>query len=685
MKFLSLEIENFGVFNGAHRFDFSAPESLERDGQETARNIVLVRGHNGAGKSTLFGAFALALHGLASLGDRVSRADTNEWLLARMHRKSEGEIARHARVALCFEYVESGRTVRFDIERRWTRSGRVMSEEVGVRRDGAKPDGIKSADYHAFLCDLFPLNLAPIAFFDAERLDALSSLESGENLLGATMRRLLGLDVVERLREDLDIYTFREGGRELEPLRQVVFERQQELARAKADLEGAQREVTLRGERLRDIAARLSDYEAQLSSSGGTYAQRRPHLIERRETISQRIAGLERELHEMCEELLPFALAPALCRQLETRLSFEAQNAQNRLLHGFWQTQMTSIEVLLRDEPESSLGDKLRATLQASEPKASAAPPVHPISDLERDKLRGWLSQVAEDVPRSARSLTQELRTLRLEQKEVENDLQRAPEDDALAPIHAAIAALEEERLGVAQSHDALTAMLGTLGFACAERQRVYDRAVEEFLAAQKTRQKLALAERSKTVLRVYKDALTRNQLARLETLVTENFNRLCQKERLLQSVSIDPESFALRAQDAAGRTLGLSDFSAGERQLYSLALLWALRQISGRELPLLIDTPLGRLDEGHRDRLLDVFFPDVARQVLLFTTTAEVDANILRHLEPRLARHYALQFNSALEETEPVSVPVPPTQRPVVLNGRALSGIIELQAGGTR
>jgi DNA sulfur modification protein DndD len=573
------------------------------------------------------------------------------------------------------------------VERQWTRSGRVISEEISVRRDGARPDGIKSADYNAFLSDLFAPNLAPISFFDAERLDAMSSVEGGENLLGATMRRLLGLDVVERLREDLDIYTFRQGGRELEPLRQIVFDRQQELARAKGELSDTQSQVAAVEERLKDIVDRIEGYEAQLSSSGGTYAQRRPQLLERREAISAGIERLEREVQEMCEELLPFALAPALCRQLERRLSFEAQNAQNRLLHTFWQSQMASVQALLGDEPASPLSDKLVATLQASEPQTSGEAPVHLISDLEREKLRGWLSQVADEVPRSATLLTSELSALRLELREVEKDLERSPEDDALAPIHEAIAGLQGEKLAAERTREALTAALGALSFGCAEKQRVYDRAVEEFITAQKTRQKLALAERSKVALRVYKDALTRNQLARLETLVTENFNALCQKERLLRSVSIDAETFALRAQDAAGRTLGLSDFSAGERQLYSLALLWALRQISQRELPLLIDTPLGRLDEAHRDRLLDVFFPDVARQVLIFTTTAEVNASILSHLEPRLARHYALQFDADQEETTVTSVPVPAsiTMHLKSPDGRRFVSTIPIEAGGAR
>lgn len=666
MKFLSLEIENFGVYDGAHRFDFSPPEALAEESnteQRAKRNVVLVRGHNGAGKSTLFGAFALALHGSISLGERVSRADANEWLLARFHRKSQGEIAQEARVALSFEYVESGRLARFDIERRWSRNGRVVTEEVAVRRDGAKPDGIKSADYNGYLAELFAPNLSPVCFFDAEHLDALASVEHGETLLGATMRRLLGIDVVERLREDLDIYTFRQGGRDLEPLRAAVFESGQVKAQAQSKWDEAQAELETLEAQIAQTRRAIADDEARLSSSGGTYAQRRPQLIERREAIAGEIEALARELRELCEGLLPFALAPALCRQLETRLSFEADNAQNRLLHGFWTTQLARVEQVVQGAAEkadeSALVEQVMAALRADEPAVSASPQLHVISDLERDKLRGWLGEVAEAVPRTAEAVTGELRALRVELSEVTSDLARAPEDDALAPLHQSIAALEDQLAATTREHGALSAEIGALQYAFAERERLYNKAVEEFLQAQKTGQKLALAERSKRALRVYKDTLTRNQLARLEKSVAQTFNRLCQKERLLASVVIDPDTWALSAQDGAGRKVGLGDFSAGERQIYSLSLLWALREISGRQMPLLIDTPLGRLDEHHRTALLSGFFPEVARQVFLFTTNAEVDTQILENLEPMLCRHYALNFDSRSEQSHAESVPV--------------------------
>ena len=82
------------------------------------------------------------------------------------------------------------------------------------------------------------------------------------------------------------------------------------------------------------------------------------------------------------------------------------------------------------------------------------------------------------------------------------------------------------------------------------------------------------------------------------------------------------------------------------------MALLWALRRVSGRQLPLAVDTPLARLDQIHRSRLLHDYVPAVSDQVLLFATDAELDAGLLAEAEPYLARVYRLEYDSKQEAT---------------------------------
>ena len=53
--------------------------------------------------------------------------------------------------------------------------------------------------------------------------------------------------------------------------------------------------------------------------------------------------------------------------------------------------------------------------------------------------------------------------------------------------------------------------------------------------------------------------------------------------------------------------------------------------------LPIIIDTPLSRLDSAHRDNIVNNYFPNAGEQVIILSTDTEIDKDYYRKLEPRL------------------------------------------------
>jgi DNA sulfur modification protein DndD len=56
---------------------------------------------------------------------------------------------------------------------------------------------------------------------------------------------------------------------------------------------------------------------------------------------------------------------------------------------------------------------------------------------------------------------------------------------------------------------------------------------------------------------------------------------------------------------------------------------MWALKEASGAPMPVIVDTPLGRLDSDHRLSVVQNYFPRASHQVVLLATDAEVDDQI--------------------------------------------------------
>jgi len=91
---------------------------------------------------------------------------------------------------------------------------------------------------------------------------------------------------------------------------------------------------------------------------------------------------------------------------------------------------------------------------------------------------------------------------------------------------------------------------------------------------------------------------------------------------------------------------------SAGEKQLLATSLLWGLARASGRPVPTIIDTPLGRLDSSHRKHLIERYFPFASHQVLLLSTDEEIVDKYYKELEPYVARSYLLQHDEIKGQT---------------------------------
>lgn len=277
---------------------------------------------------------------------------------------------------------------------------------------------------------------------------------------------------------------------------------------------------------------------------------------------------------------------------------------------------------------------------------------IHNLAEPEQDRLHNWISQTFRAIPEQIKTLCDNLRSLQNEQRQTESELQKAPDDDVLAPLHAEIVRLQTDLQTKSKQQAGLSEQIGALQYQREEHTRNLQRVDEELRKAQANEQRLKLAERTKLALKAYKDALLRQRTSALEEKFLASFNTICRKEHLLSSVHIDPDTFSVELHGADGDKLKVNELSAGERQLYTLAWFWALRQVSGHKLPLAIDTPVARLDDIHRRRFIHDYIPAVSDQVILFATDVEIDSELLLEAKPYITRLYQLNFNQQGKET---------------------------------
>jgi DNA sulfur modification protein DndD len=155
-----------------------------------------------------------------------------------------------------------------------------------------------------------------------------------------------------------------------------------------------------------------------------------------------------------------------------------------------------------------------------------------------------------------------------------------------------------------------------------------------------------------KLILSSFHKEVLKRHIDRIQSLILDSFNQLAHKKTLIRDFVISPDDFSISIKGVDGQKVSPDRLSAGERQLLSISMLWGLARASGRLLPSVIDTPLGRLDSAHRNNLVKNYFPYCSHQVFLLSTDEEIDKKHYDNLKSRIGHSYYLNFDSTKNAT---------------------------------
>jgi DNA sulfur modification protein DndD len=646
-----LVLTDFGSFGGRQSLPLTpAP----------GKPVVVVGALNGTGKTTVLEALQLALFGpLAPPGSRRGLG-YEAYLAAAVHRGADP--AAGAAVELSFRAHAEGQMRTFRVVRSWwlTPAGRVR-ENVAVHRDG-EADPVMSEAWAEHVEAFVPRGVAGLFFFDGEQIESFADLQSSRELVETAVGGLLGLDLVDRLVADLDVLERRKRAEAVsgtddeqhlaglakmgEALRIKEAERGHDLDLAKARVEKA--------------AARAAAAEERYARDGGELHDTRAAIEAKAAAARNDAAVAAARLADAAGGIAPALLVPGLVRAAASQARAEQDQEDNLLMADLLGDRDSALLALLRDlgrdgrraaeAAAAFMNDDLARRKRTDTPVVLGlgrddARAVEQLDagglDREKDELAALLTAHEKALAKADRAERQlaavpspdALAHAALERDRARDELRRAQgELDAAAAAYAAATAARERN---AQQHAAALAQ-----------------AASGRLEAEDGARLLRHAEKARTTLRALRKAATARHAAQIQQHVLEAATQLLRKDRLLADVLIDPVTHAITLLDADGREVAPGRLSAGERQLLGVSLLWGLARAAGRPLPVVIDTPLGRLDGPHRGRILDAYLPQASHQVVVLSTDTEVDEAALARLGSAVSHTLHLVHDEATGST---------------------------------
>ena len=643
-------LHNFGLYAGSQTITLTPPSP------ETP--IVLIGGMNGAGKTTFLDALQLCLFGPhAKISNRGTLA-YQEYLSRSIHR---GKRASGAGIEISFRYTVEGHEEHYRLHRSWRRNGSGCKEHFEVLKNGVLEPALAD-NWASQVEEFFPANIANLFLFDGEQVEAYASQQDLSALIGAAIQNLLGLDMVDRLQKDLLVYERRKRAEDKTDPRPAEIVGTQDTVRDLRKRVDAlnQERAALRTHRIDRQRRALREVEDNYRKLGGALFDQREDIERKWLEAKQALLDGEAALRDLAAGPLPLLLVRVLLESAEFRDRHEEEcRLARNLVEALKSRDRAALAHLRTQSADQAAIDALKDFLARDRAERQALGKKETVLDITpevRSDLHTLLRGDLKDVVAKAVRLLERQRKMKAAARQAHIEYENVPDPDTIAQIAAERDALKKE-ISELETMDAV------MGQDIERQKRELERREQGLarLVEADAKEKGARDDRARTLQHVgrvratlgsFRHAVVERHVRRIEHLVLESYKHLLRKSALVTRLCIDPKSFSVTLFGRDGEVLSSERLSAGERQLLVIALLWGLAKASGRPLPTAIDTPLGRLDSGHRIHLVERYLPFASHQVLLLSTDEEIAGEYYERLSPWIGRTYHLSYDDKAGET---------------------------------
>lgn len=656
----SLTLENFGPFYGEHTLDF---RSLD------GKSGILVGGKNGAGKTHILRALYLAVvgeSGVVDLKKVETGSDATRFAFEKsLNRRAAAEGQDTVRLKAVVTHRDDkigSRKVELLREIRFRSNSSPIWQHYATRSD--TPGQIEDEQVIQKLRDAFlPRHLARFFFFDAERSQSIS-LSQQDIIEGVS--RILGYHTYAELETDLRQLIDRKiprvfnsnGGSDPET---TLAELNGKVITFEGVLKARRREHESLERDSREKEAELLEVEDDLKTLGAVDPEEMQKAQERHSELTEAKIKLESKLTEAWESSLPISLLGNYRRDLYDALIAEERRRE-------WEGAKSTVEPKIPQVKQGVFGNP---------PKEFTLEPDVESFYVKRleDALHGLFHPPPEGIPDRVYIADRNDTSAQIRQRLAVNQSEIRDLADMCASIDRMDAELRElnQKLKQMQQNTAAykrgVELHEKRGRLLADRERITKR-LKEVKAEIATKEvELTDLKRQETTQREIAEKAARGEsLAALATRyreaagefrsraaiqmrrqISEEVGRLwveiVEREREFTGMDFDSHwQCWLVRRDGKKVTWEETNTSAGQRQVRMLAFYEALRRLAKLVPPLVVDTPLARLDKEVRANVLDELYL-YGHQSIILSTNAEIDPEgpLFGRIRDRLARVYTL------------------------------------------
>lgn len=651
MKFRKLTIENYK--------SFQFPTTISFPDSSAGKSIFLIGGMNGAGKTSVMEAVNICLYGAKQ-----------DFIFKYINRK---ELAKGNAYASFELVIETEELEEIQVKRTWT-AGTVdspkpkdLEEKLVVIKDGKRVSVQNKDMWQDYINAMIPKSITQFFFFDGEKIQEIAADDHSEVRLKSSLEAALGIQYISRLSNDVLHLKQDERKNFVEISDEDIDFKESELKREKAKLSKKQQEKDevqselnqFKTEYEDDKSRFLAAFNAEPESADETKQRERKKI-----QLASKKGQLDNQIKSIIDKHLPWALAGKLFEPLKEQIDKERSALASKAISS-QAIQLAQDIVSAVDKPEpiysSPLNGDQRKELEKrvlsvlKEEQSDSTNTFLNLSDRDIAKVLNKMEEIEQSEILSLKDFLSERNEMDQElnlldgaslgsssdtEKQLFDELQQQMEScqNQIGRLTVKLQNLSEEVLNIENRIKDIELELGKL----------YDKHNMSKEKVDFIKECDAIAN----LLNTFTIRLRKNKIHVLQEKTFEMYKLLSSKSGLIKDLEIDEKTYEIMIRDRNGHEMKKSGLSAGEKEIFAVSLLWGLAQTSQLNLPIIIDTPLSRLDSIHRDNIVNNYFPNAAGQVIILSTDTEIDNNYFKTLETHLSGAGKLEFSQMNELT---------------------------------
>lgn len=653
MKFNKLTIENYKSFQFPTVINF--PQSSE------GKSIFLMGGMNGAGKTSVMESINICLYGAKP--ENIYKAINRKEL-------SKG----NAFVSFELE-METDEFETILINRSWSAGAtdtpkfKDLEEKLVIVKDGKRVSVQNKEMWQDFINATIPKSITQFFFFDGEKIQEIAADDHSEVRLQSSLEAALGIQYISRLASDVVYLKQEERKGYVEISDEDIDFKESELKREQRKLQNKQQERKELNEELENFKTHKDEAQARFKSifsldpeSSEVIKQKEKKRIQ----LSNKSSQLDNQIKTLTEQFLPWAMAGSLFAYIKTQIEKERESQKQTAIaenaHDLAKQIVDRIELPdpitekpLTAEQKKKFEERVLHLLQQSNTQSQVEKVLN-LSDRDAARVLNRIEEIEQSDVLLLTDLIKEKSELDFEIRSLESSIASAGSTESERELFAELQNIIESsqtqigRLSVKISN--INEDIVVLENKIKEIELEISKLYEKHNFSKEKADFIQECDAIANLLNAYTVKLRKNKVQLLQEKTFEMYKMLSSKAGLIKDIEINDKTYEITVRDKSGHEVKKSSLSAGEKEVFALSLLWGLAQTSQLNLPIIIDTPLSRLDSIHRDNIVKHYFPNAANQVIILSTDTEVDNNYFKNLEPNLTGAARLEFNHNNEIT---------------------------------